>query len=143
MNNRVTALAAAALLLAGCAPQSVTPAEETVAGGYAEQRFSMPEGFFCEALVPNADSTLTLYGGTDSMAWRDPAGVRGGVLACAVQPDGTMQPYTPAWNAQLLEICADTPGIGLSLAADEAGAVYLLADQQGGETPLRLWKAEG
>lgn len=143
MNNRVTALAAAALLLAGCAPQSVTPAEETVAGGYAEQRFSMPEGFSCEALVPNADSTLTLYGGTDNMAWRDPAGVRGGVLACAVQPDGTMQPYTPAWNAQLLEICADTPGIGLSLAADEAGAVYLLADQPGGETPFRLWKAEG
>lgn len=143
MKYRVTALVTAALLLAGCAPQGVTPAEETVAGGYAEQRFSMPEGFYCETLVTNADSTLTLYGGEDSMAWRDPDGVRGGVLACTVQPDGTIQPYTPDWNTQLLEICADTAGISLSLAADEAGAVYIMADQPGGETPFRLWKAEG
>lgn len=144
MNKRIAAAAlAAALCLAGCS-QTRTPQEQPVAGGYREQKISMPEGgLYATAICPGADGSVTLYGSASAADLY--SGWQGGLLCYTARPDGTMEQQTLPWEQQLAAACADTPR-SLSMAADESGQLYLLAsprENDGQQDPFRLWTVEG
>lgn len=137
------AVLAAAVLLTGCG--RAVPQEETVSGGYVEQRIPLPDpDFYCTGIFPNVDGSVTLYGASTVEALYRQEGWQGGAVSYIVQPDGTVTGQLLPWDEELAAACSDG-AYRVSMAADEAGTLYLLAGKQNTQpedTPFRLWRVE-
>lgn len=147
MKHKLLALlAASGILLTACTSNPTSEAQiQNVSGGFIEQRITLPDtGFYAPLIFANEDGSVTLYGAQSAEVLYSAEGWQGGLLCYTVQPDGTVKEKSVPWDEELAQACSDMPRT-LSLAANEAGTLYILAspkENMGGEDPFLLWQVE-